>query len=36
VAAQLAFDAKTVRRYVAAAQECGLERGSLQAPDDEL
>lgn len=36
VAAQLGFDAKTVRRYVAAAQECGLERGSLQAPDDEL
>jgi transposase len=36
VAAQLGFDAKTVRRYVAAAQECGLHRGSPTALDDEL
>ncbi|HET7746116.1 MAG TPA: IS21 family transposase [Vicinamibacteria bacterium] len=36
VAAQLGFDAKTVRRYVRAAQECGLERLSGGPLDDEL
>jgi transposase len=36
VAVQLGFDAKTVRRYVQAALECGLERGSPRALDDEM
>lgn len=36
VAAQLGFDAKTVRRYVRAAEECGVERGSLRPLDDAL
>lgn len=37
IAAQLGFDVKTVRRYIKAARQCGLEcEGSLEALDDAL